>query len=261
MYSYARIVYRRRWRPSGWRPSGLTRTGARASSCPISRAAGPILPSRRRTAGELFQRAGLSQPRKRRRRHPHPGQSPYRPRRPMWSGRRTAPGRSGQNRAHERMHRILKAEAARPPAHHQSAQQARCERCCRESNAERSHEALDHRTPAAVDQPSTRPILRSSLRRLTQATTWCDGGATPAPCASRRASSLFAIRCSRRTSPWRRPQMASGPSTFPTSCWPGSMRETSGSRPAKVSSTFPVYSVTDVPGCHTLYDVMPCDGP
>ena len=76
----------------------------------------------------------------------------------MWSGRRTAPGRSGQNRAHERMHRTLQAEAMRPPAHHQSAQQARCERCCRESNAERSHEALDHRTPAAVDQPSTRPM-------------------------------------------------------------------------------------------------------
>lgn len=52
---------------------------------------------------------------------------------------RIAPGRPEQHGAHERMHRTLQAEAMRPPAHYQSAQQARCERCCRESNAERPH--------------------------------------------------------------------------------------------------------------------------
>src|SRR5688500_15676985 len=69
-----------------------------------------------------------------------------------------APVRPERHGVHERMHRTLQAEPTRPPAYHQSAQQARCERCCRESNAERPHEARDYRTPAAVDQPSTRPM-------------------------------------------------------------------------------------------------------
>jgi putative transposase len=56
------------------------------------------------------------------------------------------------------MHRTLKAEATRPPERHQSAQQARFERFCREYNEERPHEALDYRTPASVYRPSTRPL-------------------------------------------------------------------------------------------------------
>ncbi len=71
---------------------------------------------------------------------------------------RIAPGRPEQNGAHERMHRTLKAEATRPPERHQSAQQARFDRFCREYNEERPHEALDFRTPAAVYRPSTRPM-------------------------------------------------------------------------------------------------------
>jgi transposase InsO family protein len=71
---------------------------------------------------------------------------------------RMAPGRPEQNGAHERMHRTLKAEATRPPERHQRAQQARFDRFCREYNAERPHEALDFRTPAAVYRPSMRSM-------------------------------------------------------------------------------------------------------
>jgi transposase InsO family protein len=218
-----------------------------------------LLPSRARrrpelalpaasTAGALFQRAGLSQPRKRRRRHQHPGAIPLQAEapnvvwtadfkgqfrtgdglcgspltgadassrflfscsarlstkqveaRPIFAGlfhedglpeairpdngapfatpafcglskrsvwwitvgirhQRMAPGRPEQNGAHERRHRTLNAEATRPPEPHQSAQQARFDRFCREDHEERPHAALDYRTPASVYQPSTRPM-------------------------------------------------------------------------------------------------------
>jgi putative transposase len=37
-----------------------------------------------------------------------------------------------------------------------AAQQARFDRCCREYNHERPHEALGQRTPASLDHPSPR---------------------------------------------------------------------------------------------------------
>ena len=200
------------------------------------------------TAGELFQRAGLSQARTRRRRHRHPGASPLQAEAPnaVWTAdfkgqfrtgdglycypltvadaysrflfccsarlstkqtearpiferlfreyglpdairtdngapfatpafcglsqlsvwwiklgirhQRIEPGRPEQNGRHERMHRTLKAEATRPPAHHQQAQQARFDRCCCEYNEERPHEALNYRTPASLYRPSARPM-------------------------------------------------------------------------------------------------------
>jgi hypothetical protein len=71
---------------------------------------------------------------------------------------RIEPGRPEQNGRHERMHRTLKADATRPPEPHQQAQQARCERFCRESHEERPHEALNYRTPASRYRPSARPM-------------------------------------------------------------------------------------------------------
>jgi hypothetical protein len=85
------------------------------------------------TAGALFRRAGLRR-------------------------QRIAPGRPEQHGAHERMHRPLKAGATRPPEPHQQAPQGRFDRCCREYNQERPHEALDDRTPASVYRPPTRPM-------------------------------------------------------------------------------------------------------
>jgi transposase InsO family protein len=58
------------------------------------------------------------------------------------------PASPAQNGRHERMHKPLKAETARPPAGSLSAQQARFNRFRREYNEERPHEALGQRTLA-----------------------------------------------------------------------------------------------------------------
>lgn len=61
-----------------------------------------------------------------------------------------------QNGAHERMHRTLKEETARPPAAHRRAQQQRFDRFRQRYNEERPHESLGQRPPATVWQPSPR---------------------------------------------------------------------------------------------------------
>jgi putative transposase len=66
------------------------------------------------------------------------------------------PGKPQQNGRHERMHRTLKAEATRPPAHSMRAQQHKFDRFRQEFNYERPHEALDMQTPGTVYQSSTR---------------------------------------------------------------------------------------------------------
>jgi putative transposase len=68
------------------------------------------------------------------------------------------PGKPQQNGRHERMHRTLKAETARPPAGSMSAQQRRFNRFRDEFNNDRPHEALDLNTPASVYSPSPRPM-------------------------------------------------------------------------------------------------------
>lgn len=59
------------------------------------------------------------------------------------------PGCPQQNGRHERMHRTLKAETARPPAATLEAQQERFEAFRQEFNTERPHEALGMKTPAS----------------------------------------------------------------------------------------------------------------
>ena len=68
------------------------------------------------------------------------------------------PGKPQQNGRHERMHRTLKAETTRPPAHSMRGQQHKFDRFIREFNYERPHEALDMQTPASVYQPSARAM-------------------------------------------------------------------------------------------------------
>ena len=58
------------------------------------------------------------------------------------------PGHPEQNGAHERMHRTLKAETARPPAATPRAQQARFDRWRHTFNTERPHEAIGMQRPA-----------------------------------------------------------------------------------------------------------------
>jgi putative transposase len=69
---------------------------------------------------------------------------------------RSRPGCPQDNGAHERMHRTLKAETARPPASSLRAQQCRFRRFQTEYNEERPHQALADRTPTQLYRPSAR---------------------------------------------------------------------------------------------------------
>ena len=71
---------------------------------------------------------------------------------------RIDPGRPQQNGAHERMHRTLKAETARPPHRDMATQQTRFDRWRAEFNADRPHDALAGRVPADLYTPSPRPM-------------------------------------------------------------------------------------------------------
>jgi putative transposase len=70
---------------------------------------------------------------------------------------RIDPGKPQQNGRHERMHRTLKLETARPAAANLLQQQERFEKFVEEFNQVRPHEALGQKRPAEVYQPSTRP--------------------------------------------------------------------------------------------------------
>ncbi len=69
---------------------------------------------------------------------------------------RVEPGQSRQNGRHERIHRTLKAETARPPAASASQQQARFDRFRQDYNHNRPYEAFGQRPPAALWRPSPR---------------------------------------------------------------------------------------------------------
>jgi putative transposase len=65
------------------------------------------------------------------------------------------PGKPQQNGQHERMHRVLKAETARPPAATLSQQQRWFDRFCDQYNNLRPHEGIDLQTPASLYVPSS----------------------------------------------------------------------------------------------------------
>ena len=67
------------------------------------------------------------------------------------------PGHPEQNGAHERMHRTLKAQTARPPESTFKRQQRRFDRFRQHFNNERPHEALGQKRPATLYVPSPRP--------------------------------------------------------------------------------------------------------
>ena len=69
---------------------------------------------------------------------------------------RIKPGKPQQNGRHERLHRTVKAETARPPAATLRAQQRRFDDFRRVFNEERPHEALGQETPAAHFAPAAR---------------------------------------------------------------------------------------------------------
>lgn len=69
---------------------------------------------------------------------------------------RIQPAHPEQNGRHERMHRTLKRETARPPAASGPAQQRRFDRFRTEFNTQRPHEALAGATPHSMYAPSPR---------------------------------------------------------------------------------------------------------
>lgn len=69
---------------------------------------------------------------------------------------RITPGKPQENGRHERMHRTLKAETARPPERDINRQQRRFERFMEEYNFERPHEALKGATPGSTYELSER---------------------------------------------------------------------------------------------------------
>jgi transposase InsO family protein len=69
---------------------------------------------------------------------------------------RIAPGHPEQNGRHERIHRTLKAETAKPPAAHARGQQKAFDHFKRIYNEQRPHQALDMKTPACCYTPSAR---------------------------------------------------------------------------------------------------------
>ena len=69
---------------------------------------------------------------------------------------RIKPGCPQQNGRHERMHRTLKQETARPPGMNALQQQDRFDRFVSEFNGERPHEALGMKTPGELYVPSSR---------------------------------------------------------------------------------------------------------
>lgn len=73
---------------------------------------------------------------------------------------RIEPGRPQQNGRHERMHKTLKAEATRPPAHSLGPQQRRFDAFRQEFNEVRPHEALAQQTPASHYRVSRRALPR-----------------------------------------------------------------------------------------------------
>lgn len=78
---------------------------------------------------------------------------------------RIKPGNPQQNGRHERMHRTLKQETARPPGMNALQQQARFDAFISEFNEERPHEALAMKLPTELYTPSSRPY--SGLPELT----------------------------------------------------------------------------------------------
>ena len=70
---------------------------------------------------------------------------------------RIEPGKPSQNGRHERMHKTLKAETAKPPKSNLKRQQTAFDIFRDEFNNQRPHEALKQKTPASVYECSNRP--------------------------------------------------------------------------------------------------------
>jgi putative transposase len=149
---------------------------------------------------------------------------------------RITPASPQENGTHERMHRELKRETARPAAGSLRAQQQRFDAFCQRYNDERPHEGIGDRTPSALWFPSRRvyperltpPDYPShmEIRRVSTAGTF--------RLQSRQPSS--ATRLGATTSASKKSTMACGTSVITVRCSARSMnarRGLPGSNPAR----------------------------
>jgi putative transposase len=102
---------------------------------------------------------------------------------------RIRPASPQENGQHERMHRELKRETARPAASSARAQQRRFDAFRQRYNTVRPHEAIGYRTPASLWTASTRPYperiappdypAHLEVRRVSAVGTFCLHGRQP----------------------------------------------------------------------------------
>jgi transposase InsO family protein len=132
---------------------------------------------------------------------------------------RIKPGHPEQNGRHERMHRTLKAETAKPPAVNRRAQQRAFDRFRQQFNQERPHEALEQKTRPAATRVR-RASIRIAFRNRNTIATSSPSGFTRMELSSGRAHrSLSASVWAENPSVWSRSTIATGTFILPPSHW------------------------------------------
>ena len=106
---------------------------------------------------------------------------------------RIMPGHPEQNGRHERMHRTLKAETARPAASSFAAQQRAFDSFSHEYNHERPHEALGQVPPATLYRPSSDATHATSKIQPIRGTSRRSGRTPTASSASDKHSGISAV--------------------------------------------------------------------
>lgn len=136
----------------------------------------------------------------------------------------TEPASPAQNGRHERMHKTLKAETARPPAGSLAAQQVRFNAFRREFNEERPHEALGKRRRRRSMSDRRGSFLRNCRRSSTPGTTNFATSAKTGRFAGERPGSALRPCWRTSTSASKKSATDSGTYTSAVSDWDVSTR-------------------------------------
>jgi transposase InsO family protein len=147
-------------------------------------------------------------------------------------------GHPEQNGRHERMHRTLKAETARPPAGNLSAQQRRFNAFRTEYNQERPHEALGQvtrRRPLSTRRQPDRSRIASPLSNIPDTSRSEESAGTEASDGT-LTGSTSATSWLPSSSASRRSTTTSGTSTSDPYGWAVSMRKNSRSKTLSVAN-------------------------
>lgn len=132
---------------------------------------------------------------------------------------RIPPASPQENGTHERMHRELKRETARPAAANAHAQQRRFDAFVQRYNTERPHDGIGGATPASRWHPSARPYPERLARPSTPGIWKCGASAPGARLPSTRTDRFSVTPCTDRTSASKRSAMGSGISCTTRPYW------------------------------------------